>query len=178
MKKRHLLFLCLLLLPSCKTVTEKPLVSTVKEYPWKTIKKPSDSLKGVANCFLKCSNGTSINGKAIIKLSDDKATIKVYASAGIYAGKITVSNKGIFASENIAPFATYIRNVDQIKSALTGYIYDRNFIILSPYLIEIPFGKIKELYFYKDGTFDKVVIENQQCQLTIKPIKVKEAKNE
>ena len=176
MKKTIFVLLIILSASSCKIAVENPPKTTTKNFLWIKEKTPPQNLKAIAKCYLECNNGTSIKGKAVIRIANNTATIKLYTSAGIYAGKISILPDGIYASENIAPFATYIRSVKQIESALTGYIYDKNYKILSPQLIELPFGSIRELYFYKDGSFDKVVIENNRCQLTIKPIKVKEAK--
>ncbi len=178
---RKLLLILMLIIPafSCQTV-QKPVITAPPNeegYAWEKINPPPKNLIAIAKCNVYCSNGTKLSGKAVIKTKNTNATIKLYTATGIFAGKIKITPTEVLSSENIAPFAKYIRDTNQVKASVTGYLKPHSYKILSPYILEIPYGTLRELYYYKHGRFEKVIIEDETCKLTITPEKVKGVKD-
>ncbi|WP_457568636.1 hypothetical protein [Desulfurobacterium sp.] len=139
-------------------------------------RKPPKVLKGLVKCSVTCSNGTSLSGKAVVFVNDKKAVVKVYTASGIYAGRIVVNGEGIFAGENLVPFARYLFSPLQIKSLLTGFVYQKSYKIITPCSLEVFYDNLKETYTYTGCRLKSVVVSDGLCRLTIKPISVKEVK--
>ncbi len=170
--KRWFFILPLLFFSSC-VFRAKPVI---RPYPWNFVKRPADVLKGVVECSVYCSNGTNVSGKAIVKVENNRALVKVYGPAGVYGGKIVMRDGEVFADEDLASFAKYLSSPRQLKSILTGYIYEKSYKIITPYTLRISFGRLKETYIYGAEGIRKVVISDGTCKLVIKPVKVIEGK--
>ncbi|WP_027720060.1 MULTISPECIES: hypothetical protein [unclassified Desulfurobacterium] len=167
-----LLVLPVLLLSSCVFQTKPSVVP----YPWNFIKRPSKEIKGIVECSVSCSNGTAVSGKALLFVDGSRALIRVYGTAGVYGGRIVIKDGELFADRNLAPFAKYLRSPQQLKSMLTGYIYEKSYKIITPYELQFSFGKLTETYIYAGRKIKEVVITDGICSLKVKPIKVKEVK--